>query len=677
MKIKVVALGALGILLGVSSAFSFTVSQLTAFYQNGQVFLTWTNPGGSNLQYKVYRSANAITNSSQLSGANYLGYVRDNSSQNIRKSQLNKGSKFYFVIKNGQSALTSNQGLYVVTCTDNSNYYYAVTVTTLSNGQEDKTIHAGSNSLSSSVNEAPAKPQPVLQTTTTQKNGDISSEYVIWGNNQSTSLWPAFNNVGSYGYNFTLQKRGNASGKGLYVQFQDENPFAQVGPELCADGNILQLDDWLPNGYGTYWVGYNDQYNMYITNTSNPIVTSGVVHTYTQNMVHEIIRWGKRESNIDSTRVYTTGTSHNGFGAMLTTETMPAEISCCYPQITPILYKAIGTDDRQHEFCKSTSNIPTDVNYPGTSNPILIWDFCNMIKWYRVNYITGIPYSQGINGKNDTKVGWVQKFYWYDSLNATRQGGTWYWDQRTHSGSGQQFLDSETSPDYTRYTTINSYPAFSYCSINQNPGSGNSKNGAPYGAVNGYLDWVDNSIDDQTCTYSVQCIIKTFMVGGVADQNQYDTCTTDITFRRLQNFKPLAGQMISWTNKDVNGNTVQSGNFVFNGYPLTITKLKINKSGSTISLGIGNCPGKQKTLPPVDNLNVTLVRTANGYNLKFRLNQDQQVSVRVFDLLGRIVEDKTMNFSAGENLVPIGLSKGVYIVNVESPEIHYSGKVIF
>ncbi|HYV93398.1 MAG TPA: hypothetical protein VE978_16620, partial [Chitinophagales bacterium] len=60
-------------------SFGYTVTQLAGLYQNGQVFLTWQNPTGSNFQYNVYRSATPLTTSSQLTSSTFLGYVRDSS----------------------------------------------------------------------------------------------------------------------------------------------------------------------------------------------------------------------------------------------------------------------------------------------------------------------------------------------------------------------------------------------------------------------------------------------------------------------------------------------------------------------------------------------------------------------------------------------------------------------
>src|SRR6186713_757137 len=95
----------------VISTNAYTVTNIKATTSNGQVFLTWKNPGATNLKYKVYRSSTKITSTSQLSDAAYLGYVRDNSALNIRKSTL-QNQDFYFTINPAEGPLVAGDGLY-------------------------------------------------------------------------------------------------------------------------------------------------------------------------------------------------------------------------------------------------------------------------------------------------------------------------------------------------------------------------------------------------------------------------------------------------------------------------------------------------------------------------------------------------------------------------------------
>ncbi len=48
---------------------------------------------------------------------------------------------------------------------------------------------------------------------------------------------------------------------------------------------------------------------------------------------------------------------------------------------------------------------------------------------------------------------------------------------------------------FIRYRTNLSYPAFSNCSLNDNPGDGTPTNGDAIGSINGHLDWDDDIID--------------------------------------------------------------------------------------------------------------------------------------------------------------------------------------
>src|SRR6185436_2196033 len=113
--------------------------------------------------------------------------------------------------------------------------------------------------------------------------------------------------------------------------------------------------------------------------------------------------------------------------------------------------------------------------------------------------------------------------------------------------------------------------------INQDPGTGIATDGDPYCAINGYLDWNDASISDKPCTYSIECFIKNFYVGGQLDLLQYDSCFTDITLRRTQKFHPESGQTINWTNYGTNNHLLQSGSFVYDGGLITLYGIKIIK----------------------------------------------------------------------------------------------------
>ncbi|MBA3649379.1 MAG: T9SS type A sorting domain-containing protein [Chitinophagales bacterium] len=650
------------LLIFTTSVFGYTVASLTATYKSGQVFLTWQNPAATNLKYKLYRSPVMITSSLDLAASTYLGYVRDNSSQNIRKSNV-KRLPYYFTIDPASGPLASTNGLYVATSASSSNWYYAVTVVTLSNNQEDQTIIAGSNSLNNGVNEVVATPQPILQKTTSLEGGIVQYEYVNWGDNQNAPNYPPFNNAGSYGYNFSVFTKGSYTNKSLYFYVKDNNPLSSDATTLCDNCISLKMDDWLPNGSNTYWVGYNTGYDMY--STTNPVFSSGSVGTYSQARVRQTLLWIRKNFPVDTNKVYLTGNSHNGFGALFLAVMNPDLITVAYASSAPILVKSAPGSSFEREWCSSVTNVPSDVIDFRTGIAIPIWNLMDMRYMYRLNYDRGVPYLTGVNGKNDTKVGWVGKFHWYDSVNVTHQGGLWFWDQRQHSGTNRQFTDIETTPNYERFTMAHSYPAFAYCSINQNPGTGDSKNGDANGALDGYLDWTDESIADQSCQYSIYCFVKDMYMGGILYPKQYDSCTTDITLRHLQLFKPLSGQTISWSVNN-NGQTVQSGNFLYQGGCITVKGVKIFRSGSSITLTIDNC---LKSVPAEAGISAKakVIITSSGYYLLLDLPETDPVQMKIFDLMGRMVNANNYYLEKGRNSIPIQtLTPGLYIAIAES-----------
>ena len=62
-----------------------------------------------------------------------------------------KGQNVFFAIEKGVAPLSATTGLYVVTCTANQAFYYAVTVTNLATNKEVKDLLSGKNYLTSPV----------------------------------------------------------------------------------------------------------------------------------------------------------------------------------------------------------------------------------------------------------------------------------------------------------------------------------------------------------------------------------------------------------------------------------------------------------------------------------------------------------------------------------------------
>ena len=671
-------------------SFGAAVTDLKATYRSGQVFLTWTNPAGSNFQYNVYRSTTKFTTSSQIVTSKLTGFVRDNSSQNIQLS-IDLPGDVYYKIEDTGAPLSSNQGLYVVTCTENLPYYYAVTVTDLSTAVESKTVTVGKNSLTTAVNETVAKPKPVFQQTITAPGNEYKDYYTQFVNNQETPLYPAMNSTGSYGFNFYLTKRGTAVSYPLIVVYEGSGAAITSGAGLDGDITncyVMGVYDWLPLpngtsvglGDGTYFAGYHENFNIY--SDQNAVPTAGIVKMYCQRRYIEAIRWAKKYFPIDTTRIYTKGVSASGYGALLTGIFYPDEITAVYATVEPMFVKPVGSKGELYEemWGASSSNLNSDITNPLTGAPLSVFQALDARTLVNCKRNLNLPLVFDVHGKKDVTITWSSKIIsWFDSLESNCVGGVFYWDQRNHGGDGKNFLPDETTPDFFRYQTNKAYPAFSNCSINQDPGNGSPTSGDKYGAYNGYLDW-DDSITDNICDFTVNVFVKDFFVGGVLDAVQYNSCTTDVTIRRMQNFKPTTGQTIKWKNFDASNTKIQSGSFTYSDGLLTIKGMTINKSGNRIELKIANCNKQGKDTDEAPELIQSRIThsSGGGYTMELMSSDEGIGWFCVYDLMGRMISRQSVSFSKGINNIDLPApGKGIFLVSVQTPSWTKTEKVFF
>ncbi|HYV92809.1 MAG TPA: T9SS type A sorting domain-containing protein [Chitinophagales bacterium] len=684
------------LLVSFSQSEAYTVSNLSAEYHNGQIFLTWTNPNVHKLQYNVYRSVVPFTLSSQLNSSTFLGYVRDSSSKNIFWSKQSGGKVFYKITPGGQP-LAASKGLYVVTCTGSLLYYYVVTVTNLSNDLEDKTIGTGNCTLLP-VLDVVAQPLPVFQDSFRTNDGEEKQLYVQYVNNQETALYPAMNATGSYGFNFFIVKRGTATRYPLFVIYEGFGNKADVSVGLNKDYSncyVIGLFDWLPiplhgGGVGdnTFFCGYDEKFNIY--SNSNAIPTSGIVKLYTQKMNWQAINWLESQVPIDTTRLYVKGTSHNGFGALLAASLMPEKIAAVYCAIEPNAVAACD-DVTMQMWGKASSRLKTDRREWNSNDTLLFNDIKNQGGMLSNNKLRTLPPIYDVHGKQDETVVWNSGMInWLNSLENNSVGGAWYWDQRNHSGGGKNFIDGETQPNFYRFATNISYPAFSHCSANQNPGTGKPSNGDPYGSINGYLDWDDANIVDKACNYSIHVFVKDFYVGGVLDPEQYSTCTTDIAIRRMQKFHPSEGTVINWSNfDDVTGIKIQEGTFTYDGGLLSIPGLTINKTGNKIKFNIANCgrigndpDGSGENDDQSADARLYFSKSPDGYTAHIDLlhpdGSGENAQVLIYDLMGRMVWEKKAALASGTNTIEIPApATGIFLVQVRGKTFSKTEKLFF
>ncbi|MCY7409121.1 MAG: putative metal-binding motif-containing protein, partial [Chitinophagales bacterium] len=576
-----------GIMLFGNVTFSQTVTSLVGAYKNGQVFLTWTNVSNSTSLYKVYRSTTKITSSSQLATSEYLGQTNYHSSKDFNLSNVD-GTTRYLHIDAGAAALNSSTGLFVATTLVNSNYYYAVTTST--GGIENTTITTGVNSLSNSIVETVLKPQPVLQETRTI-NGFSIEIYTMFQSSKYASNQPLLLNVaGFFTHDFALNRTTNSVSNPLLITNHGGGSTFLDDVAISNDGQAkLNIEDWFPDSTisSGYW-GSNPAYDIY-NSDNNVAPTTGVNVNYTHLLYSGVIDWAINNVVFDTNRISLSATSTGSPGAFFYAITYPTRIAAVKLSVgaynlgflndyNPDCSLNTGKKNRK-DGDKRLGKVETNLD---CSLGIKTYDALNGGKVINDNPDREYPFIYSINGKLDKQVGWTEKTIWYDSVNNNHFGGWFFWDSRDHNGDNGTW-DTDNF-DVFKYYKNRSFPAISNCSLNEDFGNGDGNTGSAYGTLNGAVDWV-NEITETTTSWTAKLFVRDLIKRNGLIEVYPDSCTADVTPRRRQQFKPVAGSTINYTVSH-KGSTVQTGSVLYQGNALVIPGLKIYKDTSVINLTI-------------------------------------------------------------------------------------------
>jgi hypothetical protein len=646
------------------------ITNIDAFFRDGQVFVTWDNLQETNVRYTLYRSPTPIQYGYQLASSQNLGYVPDNSALNKRLSNLIGTT--YLKIDSASAPLASSKGLFVATSTDAGSYYYAVTPGF--NDLEDTTIIAGANSLSSPVSETVMIPKPVWQQNRTIA-GKVFEIYVLFATKVRSSIFPQMTNAGTFPCNFALIKKGSVSPHPLTIYMHyGTSHFLSVYKTLDHPEEwIVSIDEWIP-GFPdeTLGYGYHEDYDIF--STQNPVPTSGLLYNYTAKKREFLIDWARRNLTVDTTRVYLTGFSLGAHAAVFDAVFFREKLAAMFlydPCYDVAGFFADGSEDRL--WGTYQTNLLTNEGY--ARNDRLNAKF--IMSEHQAN---SLPLIFTFSGKQSGL--WPEKPSVYDTIRATKHGGYHFWSPRDHWGTYASSPWVLTFPNFsflTRYRTDLSYPAFSNCSMDNDPGDGNPSSGDALGSINGHLDWTDDIVDESG-RWEITLFVKDLLTTS-GTLTAPDSATTDVTLRRLQNFVVPSDSTIWWKNTR-NGAVVQHGSFVYTGGLITLEGVQVFKDLNRIE--VSSTPVSVEEQTPLSVEYVLHQNYPNPFNpstvISYQLPVGGNATIKVYDLLGKDVATLiNEEQSAGTYKVEFDanqLSSGIYFYQLKAGEYVNTKKML-
>jgi len=192
------------------------------------------------------------------------------------------------------------------------------------------------------------------------------------------------------------------------------------------------------------------------------------------------------------------------------------------------------------------------------------------------------------NGKNDLSVGWAEKLGFFNAIQNYALGGIEYWDNRDHAGSEipSAFASMLDLHYLYRFRSNLSWPAFSHCSSDGNPGDGTAVSGDSLGTINGYLDW-DPALTDSAGTWQVRLMTRslTTLWGPLPAP---ESLIVHVTPRRTQRFASSPGSQVTWNAVRLSdGATVQTGTVTADEIGLvTIPGVNVYRTGTRLTLHV-------------------------------------------------------------------------------------------
>jgi hypothetical protein len=560
---------------------------LRAFHRAGQTFITWrevdapalddapavqalrervrADEKAAAVRYHIYRSDRPIAS---VGGAQIVAVVRPFSCWNLdyHGDPRPEDRASRYIVEEGAPPLAAGTGLYVHNPKRAGAAYYAVT---LERSGTEATEIGAENSLREPVKEIVGQGAPVLQRTVRPKD----FQYVETPTLHYFVRWEAPPNasVENKPFDYVVAvppSPATPAPVGIHLHCWGGSLNGGYGWWYNAEkGSLLLASNQIPYDW---WTGYHDRY--FDGPRDKESWRGGTVRPYSQRRMLSFLDWMATRWDVDLARTYVAGSSMGGSGAPMLAIRYPDRIAWA------ISWVGIHTPARSPQFKGSYAQVFGEPDWlVRFEDDTPVWDYYDDV-WYLKRYpekeVGLILFS---NGKNDGGIGWPQAAAFFRTLQETRRPHVFVWGQGGHGERARMpvTLDERVLPIDVR--TDQSLPAFTNSTLDDNPGSGDPDDGDQKGQANLYLFWETRDIVDAADRWE--------MTVGVCDKAPADSCTVDITPRRLQRFKPARGAAVRWTATGADGGAAQSGRAAADGNGLvTLPRVRVTKGKTRVAL---------------------------------------------------------------------------------------------
>ncbi|MBI2842858.1 MAG: hypothetical protein HYX78_05605 [Armatimonadetes bacterium] len=498
----------------------------------GQVFLAWSDDSPPR-HYRVYCSESPIIDSSFGEAILVADEVLPGSAKDLIETQraLSKGQAdpdVGYSLTNLGPRLDPTGSLWVHTVSEERQRYYAVT-RVQSDGDEDRTLVLGTNSLTQPIAETIGQPEPVV---------DSESVTPIWGNICTTFLhWatPDQSLADGSPFKFILEQPAQSSTLPMTIVLHGYSRILD-DPSEQRWRFVLSLSDWhpfLPHGGYDWWFGYARDYE------SGAI--EGPVVNYTEKRLLWTINWIMTNFPVDKEQILLTGFSMGASGALTFGIRHPelfAAIEALCPNISPGLP---GIGWTQDQLVSIWGPVEGDVL---TSEGVSPWERQDCTNYVR-NCKSDLPFIKVNNNRNDTVLPWFQSPPFYKALNDGRHGCWIGWGNNGHtvstSGYPEEFIEKKARD----IRKDRPFLAFTNASSDDEPGAGDPSDGDPVGQMGCEFVWELVRDTQESFAFRARC--------------QSGSSNVDVTPRRKQQFAPNSGTDLVYMVTDELDNVISEG----------------------------------------------------------------------------------------------------------------------